>query len=630
MPAVPAPIDLQPGSHLADRFELVEELGRGGMGVVWRGIDRSLDRHVAVKILACDKPGSLARFEAEARITAQLFHPNNVRVFEHGYDAKGHPFIVMELLRGRRLADLRLPLRPLRALEIARQLALALNEAHTAGLVHRDLKPSNVMIETRDGRDHARVLDYGVAKDLRRTSDLTREGSFIGTLVYASPEQLRRAKVDARTDVYALGCVLFEMLVGEAPFDAPDEAAVLYRKLHESNAPLALQLPPGTELPQGAAELIAEMMAMLPRRRPQSMAEVARRIDPMTQGWRLRYVELPELDPLADSTASATTVGATESVDGAPREAPDGESTSDGERHTWSAVASEASNARVSRGATSPRDDRRTSDGPDGDPASPPPRAPSFRIRSNTRPRVRAAAAASGLVGGALALAALVVDVSGPAHDLAPDGSAGSAGADATFPTASQVDPASGGAAGGAPASGVPVGRGPVPDSTEPSAPSTTPSVPHVSAPAPRAESGDFRAGLDAAAIAAAAPSDPEPERATPPPESERSAAEAPSRPRATPRVAAQRATATRETDSEASPGSPSGPVDAASERSGPPASGATSVPAATAQSEAEPADTAAAPNGAPTSNLVADVDPPSSGHTRDAREVLREIYSGR
>jgi serine/threonine-protein kinase len=223
------------GRTLDRRYEVLGRLGEGGAGVVYRGRQTQLGRFVAIKVLHQDAaaiPEWRQRFEREARALSALAHPNVVPVTDSGIDG-GVPFLVMELLQGKTLADLIKeapgPLPLWRALDIMRQTLRGLAFAHGKGIVHRDMKPANVFLqELPDQADHVRLLDFGMVKFLEggtsgsRTvpENLTRIGVMIGTPAYMSPEQVKGASADARTDVYAAGVLLFELLAGRRPFVA--------------------------------------------------------------------------------------------------------------------------------------------------------------------------------------------------------------------------------------------------------------------------------------------------------------------------------------------------------------------------------------------------------------------------
>jgi serine/threonine protein kinase len=214
----------EPLSTLANRYDLVEIIGRGGMSVVWRAHDRDLHRQVAVKILSKSIAGDplfQKRFQREARHVAGMTHPNIVKVYDFGSDGD-LPFIVMEYLAGQSLHEIlesrgMLPL-PMTA-GLAGDVLSALEHAHDRGVVHRDIKPGNILISI-DG--NAKVADFGVAKSVHDTAELTVHGSFVGTATYASPEQLMGRPIGRTSDLYSLGCVLYECLAGRPPFHSDD------------------------------------------------------------------------------------------------------------------------------------------------------------------------------------------------------------------------------------------------------------------------------------------------------------------------------------------------------------------------------------------------------------------------
>jgi serine/threonine-protein kinase len=217
------------GRVLDGRYEILERLGEGGVGFVYRAKHAQLGRLVAIKVLqehTAALPEWRRRFEREAKALSALAHPNIVTVTDSGID-HGLPYLVMELLQGKTLADLikEGPLPPPRALDIERQVLRGLAFAHGKGIVHRDLKPANVFLQALpDQADHVRLLDFGMAKFLEGSGskslveNLTRVGTVFGTPSYMSPEQGRAEPIDARTDVYAAGIVLFELLTGHPPF----------------------------------------------------------------------------------------------------------------------------------------------------------------------------------------------------------------------------------------------------------------------------------------------------------------------------------------------------------------------------------------------------------------------------
>src|SRR5438093_9711245 len=232
-PAVSRPP--QPGDLIADRYELEELCGTGGMSSVFRAHDRQLERDVAIKILHehfADDPEYLERFRREARAVARLSHPNIVTVIDRGDDG-GRQFIVFEHVEGKNLKDVvtasgPLPIR--RALELALQVAHGLAFAHAHGLVHRDVKPQNVLL---NGDGQAKVTDFGIARSLDVERGVTQTGTVMGTSNYLSPEQANGKPVTPATDVYSLGVVLYELLTGEVPFPGENFVAVAMTHINE-------------------------------------------------------------------------------------------------------------------------------------------------------------------------------------------------------------------------------------------------------------------------------------------------------------------------------------------------------------------------------------------------------------
>jgi eukaryotic-like serine/threonine-protein kinase len=262
---------------LAGRYRLDEVIGRGGMSTVYRGTDLALDRTVAVKValdpLVEQSPIYLARFTREAQAAAAIGHRGVVTVYDAGADGPTR-FIVMELVPGKSLADIlrdESPLEPDRAADIAAQVADALSAAHAAAIIHRDIKPGNIMVEP-DGS--VKVLDFGIARALD-SGTLTQTATVLGTSAYMSPEQALGQPVDARSDIYSLGCVLYEMLTGEPPFTADVSAAVLHQHVRVEAKPARERNP---AIPPALNDLVMQMLAKSPKDRPQTAAEVRDRL----------------------------------------------------------------------------------------------------------------------------------------------------------------------------------------------------------------------------------------------------------------------------------------------------------------------------------------------------------------
>jgi len=255
------------GRALNGRYVLEEILGVGGMATVYRGHDRVLGRPVAVKVLnggLADDPRFAERFGREAQHAAMLVHPRIVMVFDSGVD-EGSPYIVMELVHGRSLGQLlaETPGLPVeRAVGIAAAVCEALEVAHAAGLVHRDIKPGNIMI-THDGG--VKVVDFGIAHVSSSNSRLTQTATVLGTAAYLSPEQATAAEVDGRTDLYAVGCVLVEMLTGEPPFTADAPVAIAFKHVSEQPAPVSARRP---DVPPSLDAAVLRLLAKNPAERP--------------------------------------------------------------------------------------------------------------------------------------------------------------------------------------------------------------------------------------------------------------------------------------------------------------------------------------------------------------------------
>ena len=258
---------LPPQALLAQRYRLERRIAQGGMAEVWLATDTSLSRQVAVKILKsglATDPVVAERFRREAITVARLSHPNIVAVHD-SIDYNGRQAVVMQLVNGkslRQLLDEQKRLSPELTMHIGSCVAAALDAAHSAGLVHRDVKPGNIMI-TPDGR--VLLTDFGIAKGLGTTDDLTSENVMMGTAKYLSPEQVRGKKLDGRADLYALGLVLYECLAGRVPFLGESDADTALARLQRDPTDLS-QLRP--TLPYGLADLIHQLLARNPDDRP--------------------------------------------------------------------------------------------------------------------------------------------------------------------------------------------------------------------------------------------------------------------------------------------------------------------------------------------------------------------------
>jgi serine/threonine-protein kinase len=250
-------------SLLGSRYRLGEPIAAGGMGSVYRAVDETLDRQVAVKVLRrdlADDPTFLERFRREARAAAAVAHPGVAGVYDYG-ELGGQPFIVMELVEGETLAERiavrgRLPWTE--AFELGEQVARALATAHAHGLVHRDVKPANVLVGS-DGR--AKVTDFGIAKAAASATTLTRTGMVLGSANYVAPEQAQGDGVGPAADQYSLGCVLFEAVTGQTPYRGANAVAIATQHV---SAPVPDPREHRPDLPAQAADLIRRALAKQP------------------------------------------------------------------------------------------------------------------------------------------------------------------------------------------------------------------------------------------------------------------------------------------------------------------------------------------------------------------------------
>ena len=276
------------------KYQIVEEIGRGGMATVYKAWDTAHQRYVALKVLPPyfqHDTEFLKRFHREARAAAKLDHPNIVRVYEAG-EVDGINYIAMEYIAEGSLQD-RLtgePLDPATAIDIAVQIASALAYAHARDIVHRDVKPSNVLL-TGDGR--ALLADFGIARASEH-SWITRTGTLIGTPEYMSPEQAEGKAVDHRSDLYSLGIVLYQMLTGRVPFAGDTPLAVLHKQVYEAPPPPRALNP---EIPAGVEKALFRALAKRPKDRYQSAGEMAA---------ALQAVAAPKTEIIAPSREPAT------------------------------------------------------------------------------------------------------------------------------------------------------------------------------------------------------------------------------------------------------------------------------------------------------------------------------------
>jgi serine/threonine protein kinase len=278
----------QAGQRLG-KYELIGEIGRGGMAVVYKALDPLLQRHVAIKVLSprlSSEEQVMRRFELEARTAANLKHINIVTIYDVG-SADGFQFLVMELLEGRTLRE---EIRTIGALSLARvvaiagQLAGALDYAHQRNLIHRDVKPSNIILSAED---HATLTDFGLVR-ATHGSRLTEVGSAVGTLDYMPPEQLSGEEVDYRADVYSLGIVVYESLAGQVPFSADTPYALMRQVMYEPPPPLSRLVQ---DLSPAVDRVVMQAMAKSPGERFRTAGEFATALYQSLAGEELELVD---------------------------------------------------------------------------------------------------------------------------------------------------------------------------------------------------------------------------------------------------------------------------------------------------------------------------------------------------
>lgn len=286
--------ELQPGMIIRNKYEILDQIGIGGMGVVYRGRHLTFNEMCAIKVVNEGVAGDanfLQRFQTEAVVTRKLRHPNAVRVDDFDYTDDGRPFIVMELVVGKNIGEILLEQGPFavpRALRIVTQAARALGVAHQLGVVHRDIKPGNILLTVDEqGQETAKVLDFGIAK-LReasggdgKSSGMTMTGMLVGTPLYMSPEQFMGKKggeIDGRTDIYSLGVVLYQMVTGQAPFDG-DTLYTLMLQHMEGNVKPPHERVPELHLPEALSQVILKAIDKSREQRYQTAEEFIAAMD---------------------------------------------------------------------------------------------------------------------------------------------------------------------------------------------------------------------------------------------------------------------------------------------------------------------------------------------------------------
>jgi serine/threonine protein kinase len=277
----------RPGTRfIAEKYRLDRLVARGGMGAVYAGTHTELERPVAIKLLLPDfntDPKAFERFRREARAAARIKHPNIADVYDYGDSSEGEAYIVMELVEGQTLQERlksvgQLPFTE--AIKLSRQIADGMEAAHLSGVVHRDLKPSNIILaRDHDGNICVKLIDFGIAKITEQITDndstLTATGTLVGTPRYMSPEQCLGKELDERSDIYSFGIILYEMLAGQAPFDATSAVAIAMQHLQEPPSPLEEHRQ---NVPPLLTNLILDTLSVEPSARPQSAVELKDRL----------------------------------------------------------------------------------------------------------------------------------------------------------------------------------------------------------------------------------------------------------------------------------------------------------------------------------------------------------------
>jgi serine/threonine-protein kinase len=274
--------DIGPGSLLGDRFEILATLGAGGMGVVFKARDRTLDDLVALKMLKREVTGDrqlVERLKTELKLARKITHPNVLRTFDFG-EVDGNPFISMEYVRGLTLRSMleqsgRLPYSA--GLRLARQMASGLAAAHAQSILHRDIKPENIIL---DALGNAKVMDFGLARPVHRLAPgQTQAGFIVGTPHYLAPEQLEGGEPGTRADVYACGVVLFEVFTGRLPFGGTNAMEIILKHMKEAPASPREFWP---EIPVELEKLILRCLEKAPESRFGDAAELGRELERLT------------------------------------------------------------------------------------------------------------------------------------------------------------------------------------------------------------------------------------------------------------------------------------------------------------------------------------------------------------
>ncbi len=277
------------GQVIEGKYEILEVLGGGGMGLVYKAKHLLMNRTVAIKMLLPEVIGSetaLARFQQEAQAASSLNHPNILTVFDFGQTADGKPYLVMDYLEGKALSEVldkegHLPLA--RAVPIFIQICSGLAHAHQKGVIHRDLKPANIMLVDFEGQaDFVKIVDFGIAKLLSKEDghsvNLTQTGQIFGSPLYMSPEQCRGTGLDARSDIYSLGCVMYRTVSGESPFLGQDALEAMFKQVNDVPRPFS-DCCPDFKIPPNFEAIVTKALEKEPQNRYQSMLELRKDLE---------------------------------------------------------------------------------------------------------------------------------------------------------------------------------------------------------------------------------------------------------------------------------------------------------------------------------------------------------------
>lgn len=299
MPDNPSGATLHAGTYFQGKYEILEHIGNGGFGAVYKARHLELGLTVAIKVLhpsMLTNDENRTRFQTEGKILSELSHPNVVHFYENGISDQRLPYIVMEFLQGETLSSIlskKEKLSPEEAIKIGIQVCDALSAAHSSGIVHRDLKPNNIVLLTR--RDSTvKLVDFGLSRvmessNLSNNQHLTKTGFLIGSVRYMSPEHCKGGKADDRSDIYALGCILYECISGELPLSADNPVGMLHKHANEQ-PPLLSEASPGVHIPAGLDIVIANALVKDPDGRYQTAADMKRDLELVqrSKGGKLR------------------------------------------------------------------------------------------------------------------------------------------------------------------------------------------------------------------------------------------------------------------------------------------------------------------------------------------------------